>query len=64
MTWTAPPWPRKDAGRVGVDVGIDAERLDVAHAVLADPGDAQEVRAAAGGERDDIAGLQGEAARR
>ena len=37
----------------GVDVGIEAARLDVAVAVLADLGDAQQARAAVDGERDE-----------
>ena len=52
------------AGGVGIDIGVEAAGLDVARAVLADLGDAQQARAAVGGEGDDIAGLQREAARR
>jgi hypothetical protein len=48
----------------GVDFGVDAARLDVAYAVLADVGDAQQPRASAGGEGDDVAGLEREAAQR
>ena len=54
---------RRAQGRrgAGVDLRIDAARLDVAGAVLADLGDAQQARAAIGGERDDVAGLQRQA---
>ena len=46
---------RRAQGRrgAGVYLGIDAARLDVAGAVLADLGDAQQARAAVGCERDD-----------
>ena len=60
----APPWPRAPPRGVGVDIGVEAAGLDVARAVLADLGDAQQARAAVGGKRDDIAGLQRQAARR
>ena len=64
MTLTAPFWPRAAPGGVDVDFGVEAQRLDVAHAVLADLGDAQQVRAAIDGKCHDIAGLQRQAARR
>ncbi len=57
---------RRAQGRRGAGVyfGIDAARLDVAGAVLADLGDAQQARAAVGCVRDDVAGLQRQLRRR
>jgi hypothetical protein len=53
-----------DRAGAGIDLGIDAPRLDIAGAVLGDLGDAQKPGAPIGSERHDIAGLQGELARR
>ena len=52
------------AGGVGIDVGVEPAGLDVAHAVLPDLCDAQEVRAAVCGEIHHVAGLQCQAAGR
>ena len=48
----------------GVDVSIERACVDGAVAMLADRGDAQQTRAAVDNERDGVAGLEREPARR